>query len=97
MCGERARTRRNEQKRDETTFVGCSRGVMIVLALQLLSDAALKAPQPLPRPPPPPPTPSQDLRPCPPSQGDGGVLGFLTGCNAVGTPTPLLPTPSRGG
>lgn len=41
------RTRRDEQKRDETIPVGCYRRVMIVLAFQLLSDLALKAPQPL--------------------------------------------------
>lgn len=41
------RTRRDEQKRDKTTPVGCYRRVMIVLAFQLLSDLALKALQPL--------------------------------------------------
>lgn len=66
MCGERAQTRRNEQKRDETTFVRCYRQVMIVLAFQLLSEATLKTPQPLTRPP---LRPTEDLGPVPRAMG----------------------------
>lgn len=90
MCGERAQTRRNEQKRDETTFVRCYRRVMIVLAFQLLSEATLKTPQPLARRP---PLPYRGPWSCP--QGDGWAPVFLAGRNAVGTPTDLHPWPWR--